>query len=93
MPAATSSAARTREPRDCFTEARVVVRKAFTGKGKSGLRNSPSSPWVRPPAGGLFLFLVVPETGLEPALIAQPDPKSGASTNSATQALRAAARP
>ena len=32
--------------------------------------------------------LVVPETGLEPALIAQPDPKSGASTNSATQALR-----
>lgn len=33
---------------------------------------------------------MVPETGLEPALVSQPDPKSGASTNSATQALRAA---
>ncbi len=32
---------------------------------------------------------MVPETGLEPALVSQPDPKSGASTNSATQALRA----
>ena len=30
---------------------------------------------------------VVPETGLEPALITQPDPKSGASTNSATPAF------
>ena len=30
--------------------------------------------------------LVVPKTGLEPALITQPDPKSGASTNSATSA-------
>ena len=28
----------------------------------------------------------VPETGLEPALVSQPDPKSGASTNSATPA-------
>ena len=28
----------------------------------------------------------VPKTGLEPALITQPDPKSGASTNSATSA-------
>ena len=33
----------------------------------------------------------VPETGLEPALVSQPDPKSGASTNSATQATRASA--
>jgi hypothetical protein len=31
---------------------------------------------------------MVPETGLEPALVTQPDPKSGASTNSATQAMR-----
>jgi len=29
---------------------------------------------------------MVPETGLEPALVSQPDPKSGASTNSATPA-------
>lgn len=38
----------------------------------------------------LWLFIVansvVPETGLEPALVTQPDPKSGASTNSATPA-------
>ena len=30
---------------------------------------------------------MVPKTGLEPALISQPDPKSGASTNSATSAV------
>lgn len=38
-----------------------------------------------PPASG-GRRRVVPETGLEPALVAQPDPKSGASTNSATPA-------
>ena len=38
-----------------------------------------------------LIIKVVPETGLEPALVSQPDPKSGASTNSATQATRASA--